>query len=120
MIVNIVAIVVTMLTIAEVSSYVILYYYVWKQDNQVASRILDQKTIKMRNRINALSVTGLFVTWIMEVSYLVIILSLSFVFKDQDFVREVVTFLRMYEYFFIPLIQIYTSSPIQKFISANR
>ena len=107
-------------TITEVSSYAILYFYIWKHDNHLASGILDQKIIKMRNRANALSITGLFVTWFMEVSYLVFVVFLSFVIKDHDFVREVVGFLRMYEYFFIPFVQIYTSSPIQKYISENK
>lgn len=113
-------VVVTIITMTEVCSYIILYHYVWTHDNKLASGILDEKVIKMRNRANVLTITGLFITWLMEVSYLVLIGFLSFFMKDHDFVREVVGFLRMYEYFFIPFVQIYSSTPIRRFVASNK
>jgi hypothetical protein len=102
----------------EMSSYLILYHYLWKHDNQNASRILNQKVITMRNRTNALSLTGLFITLIMEVLFLVLVGFFSLFFEDHNMFRDLGALILMYEYLFIPLAQIYTSPPIRKFISS--
>ncbi len=107
-------------TFVEVSSYIILFHHIWKHDNNLAADVLDQNIIKKRNRVNALSVFGLFVTWVIEVLYVVFIGILSFIVIDHDFVREVVGFCRIYDYFLIPFVQIHTSAPIQAFISSRK
>ncbi len=105
--------------ILEISSYTILYYHVWTHDNRMASEILDQRVIRTRNRANAISLIGLFSTWIFEVSYLVVTGFLSFAIKNHDFLRELVWCYKAYEYFFIPLVQIYTS-PIMKVFKSSQ
>jgi hypothetical protein len=71
----------------------------------------------MRNRANAISLTGLFATWCLEICYIIFGGLLSIVVTDSNFIREFVSALIPFEYYFIPLVQIYTSAPIRKFLS---
>ena len=58
------------LTVIEMSSYIILYRFLWKQDNSLSGRVLSEKVVNMRKRNNALSISGLFATWVMETTHL--------------------------------------------------
>jgi hypothetical protein len=103
------------LTTLEILSYVILFYHVWKHDNKTASFVLDQKVIGMRNRVNAISLTGLFATWVMEVNYIVFGGFLLLLVDDSNFIREVVALVKLFDFYLIPLVQIYTSVPMKRF-----
>lgn len=103
------------LTIIEVTCYIILFRYLWHHDNKMA-KYLDTKVIKSRNRANAVSLTGLFATWALELVYIIFGGLLSIVIKDSNLLREVVSSLIPFEYYFIPLIQIYTSPNIKSFM----
>ena len=109
----------TIFRILEVCSYIILYYHVWKHDNDVAAKILNQQVIRNRNRRNAITISGLFATWILEVSYLIFTGFLSFLTNRHDLVRELVWSVKAYEYFCIPCIQIYTSPQMKLFKSKH-
>ena len=61
---------------------------------------------------------GQLASWIMEVWYLVLVGVLSTNF-DMDFLREVAPLLKHLEFFLIPLVQIYTSPPIKKYLSSK-
>lgn len=99
--------------IDKVTSYIVLFRYIWKHNNKTATNILDTKAINLRNRANAISLTGLFATWGLEVCYFICGGLLSIVVTDSNFIREFVAALIPFEYYFIPLVQIYTSAPIK-------
>ena len=98
----------------EICSYIILYHFVTSQNNNV-ERILDPSVIRIRNRANAISLTGLFAGWLMEFWYVILLGFLSPIF-DSNILREVSTVLKYFEFFFIPLVQINSSPPIKRFM----
>jgi hypothetical protein len=101
--------------IIEIVSYAILYHYIARHDNSNSlKQILKQSDIKARNRSNAISLLGLVAGWMMEISYLFAIGVLSFIL-EQNIVREIFSVLKYYEFYLIPLVQIYTSNPLKQF-----
>ena len=72
--------------------------------------------IKSRNRANAIGVTGLFTAWLLEVFYIVFGGFLLLIVDDSNLIREVVTSLKLYDYYIIPLIHVHTSPPIKRFM----
>jgi hypothetical protein len=101
-------------TTVEISSYVILFYFIAKHDNKTAIGVLHQSVIKKRNRVNAISLTGLVTGWLMEVWYIFLVGFLSLV-MDRNVLREVSAVLKYYEFYLIPLVQVHTSDPLKKF-----
>ena len=73
---------------------------------------------RMRQRVNAISLTGLVATWLMEVWYILFVGFFSIFFR-MNFVREVWSIIKYYEFYFIPLVQIHTSPPIKRYLSSN-
>ncbi len=108
------------LTLIEIMSYLILYHHLWNHNNKIVVGVVDANVIKMRNRANAISITGLFAGWIMEIWYLVLAGFLLFIVKDNTSIRQVISCVRMYEFFLIPLVQVYTSPPMKKFMAARQ
>ena len=105
-------------TMVEIISYIFLYYYItFHNNNAIANGVLDASVIRMRNRANAISLTGLFAGWLMEVWYIVFVGFLSATL-DSNLVREVSTVLKYYEFYLIPLVQIHSSPPIKRFMMA--
>ena len=121
------------LTTIEITSYIVLYYHIsCHNNNKTIQQILDKNTIKNRNRTNAISLTGMFLSWAWEVWYLLLVgivrylksdwlaygyLTgiISLVINDANWFRELATLIKCYEFYFIPLVQIYTSAPIRRF-----
>jgi hypothetical protein len=101
-------------------SYLILYHHLWNHNNKIVVGVVDANVIKMRNRANAISITGLFAGWIMEIWYLVLAGFLLFIVNDNTSIRQVISCVRMYEFFLIPLVQLYTSPPMKKFMAARQ
>ena len=104
------------LTATEITSYIVLYYHIsCHNNNKTIQQILDKNTIKNRNRTNAISLTGMFLSWAWEVWYLLLVGIISLVINDANWFRELATLIKCYEFYFIPLVQIYTSAPIKRF-----
>ena len=101
--------------LVEISSYIILYHFISVHNNQNVNTILEPSVIRIRNRSNAISLTGLFAGWMMEVWY-VILLGFLTQILDSTFLREVSTVLKYYEFYLIPLVEIHSSPPIKRFI----
>ena len=59
--------------------------------------------------------SGLFASWIMEVWFLLLMAFVS-VFFDGTLFREIASIVKYFEYYFIPLVQIKTSSPIKSYV----
>jgi hypothetical protein len=101
--------------VIEIASYAILFHYIASHNNNNAmSQILKQSDIKARNRSNAISLLGLVTGWLMEVSYLFAVGVLHFVL-DRNSVREISSTLKYFEFYFIPLVQIYSSKPLKQY-----
>jgi hypothetical protein len=101
----------------ELFCYIILFRHLMVHNNEVMSEILDKNTIKKRNLTNAISLTGLFACWLLELFHLVFAGFLS-LFIGNQWNREVSTFLRYFEFVLIPLIQIHTSPPIKRYLTS--
>jgi hypothetical protein len=101
-------------TMVEIFSYIILYHYIATHNNTNMQQILAQSEIKARNNVNAISLTGLVMGWLMEVWYVIAGGFLGYVL-DRNMLREVSSILKFYEFYFIPLVQIHTSAPLKRF-----
>ena len=108
-----------LLTILDIVSYIALFHHVWVHDNTIAVEILDKKIIVQRNKSNALSLMGCFATWIINIFYTTGLGLLYFVVKNSADVRNVTSFFKFYDFFLIPYVQILTSPPLRRFISAK-
>ena len=106
--------------LCEIICYIILYTFINKHNSGLVTKILKPSVINKRNKVNAISLTGQVAGWIMEMWYIVVIGFLNTVFNFELF-REVAPFVKDLEFVLIPMIQIYSSEPIKKFmISRNR
>ena len=103
------------LTIIEITSYAILFHHIGKQNNNVAAFVLSPKVIQQRNKANAISFVGQFAGWIMEVWYVVLVGLLAVILKMDSSVREVSSMVKDFEFALIPMVEVFTSSPIQNF-----
>jgi hypothetical protein len=103
------------LTVIEVLCYVLFFYHIYKHNQTVASQVLEPSIIKKRNKRNAISMTGQLAGWIMEGWHVVLIGFLTPIF-DLDSLRNVSSLLKNFEFAFIPLVQIWSSVPIKKYL----
>ena len=101
--------------VIEMFCYAIFFHYVTYHNNFVASAILQQSVIKQRNNTNAISMLGLFISWVMEMWYILIVGLLSTKF-EVGYLREVAATLKDFDFILIPFFQIITSVPMRKFI----
>jgi len=76
-------------------------------------KLLKTSILKQRKQANAVSLTGLFGGWLMEVWYIVFVLLLT-LFIEGHWVHEMAAIVKFYEFYFIPLIQIQTSAPMKR------
>jgi hypothetical protein len=47
--------------------YIIFFHYVTYHNNNIAINVLKPSVIKQRNNTNAISMLGLFASWLMEI-----------------------------------------------------
>ena len=108
-----------MFTIQEILSYTILFHHISYHNNIIAANGLSATVIKQRNRTNAISFVGQFLGWVMEVWYVILVGLLSAVYNMES-VREISSLLKDLEFVLIPLVEVYTSFPITKFIAQKQ
>jgi hypothetical protein len=101
-------------TTVQIASYFILFHYIVQHDNKTAIGVLQQSVIKKRNRVNAISLTGLVMGWLMKVWFIILVGILSLII-DSYVLREVSTVLKQFEFYLVPLVQVHTSDPMKKF-----
>ena len=106
-------------TASEIMCYFILYFYLLNHNNNFAINILDSSVIRMRNLANSISLYGQILSWVMEVWYNVLIGFISNVFNPSS-LREVAPFFKTFEFILVPIVQIYTSPPIKRFIASRK
>ena len=54
-------------TLTESSFYFAFFVYLFNHNNNIAATVLQPSVVKHRNRTNAISMLGLFITWIIEI-----------------------------------------------------
>ena len=81
--------------------------------------VLAPSVIQQRNKTNAVSLTGQFLGWVMEIWYLILVGLLS-AFFNMDSVREISSLVKDLEFVLIPFVEISTSAPIRNFIANNK
>ena len=103
-------------SVIEFCCYIIFFVHVAHHDNNIAVVVLHKETIRQRNHTNAITMMGLFLTWLMELSYLGWnVVAFATGFSEQT--REFLTIIKMFEFSLVPLVQIKTSPPLRKFTS---
>ena len=78
---------------------------------------IDSGVINARKRRNAISLVGLFATWIMEIIYVVIGGFLATFIKDGNLLGEIIGLILPIGFYLVPLIQIQTTPSIKSFIN---
>ena len=91
----------SILTVIEISCYLILYHHIYIHNKTTAEKkLLDSSIIRKRNQDNTVSLTGLFLTFLMEVWYIVLVGILSIVFQN-DCIYAASAFVMAYERVFV-------------------
>jgi hypothetical protein len=99
----------------ELISYLVLFRFLYNHDNHVAISILKPDVIKMRNSKNAISLVGQLSTWLLELSYTVLMF-LYIKLNPNEGTREVASICKLLEFSVIPLVQVLASSPLRKYV----
>ena len=103
----------------EMVCYAIFFTVIFLHDNTLAKAVLKPGEIKQRNQVNAFTMFGQMVTWLLEVSYVLMLLYFA-VFSASNTRRELPALLKLAEFTVIPIVQILTSAPLRKFIFKSR
>ena len=104
-----------LLNMMELISYLVLFRFLYNHDNHVAISILKPDVIKMRNSKNAISLVGQLSTWLLELSYTVLMF-LYINLNPNEGTREVASICKLLEFSVIPLVQVLASSPLRKYV----
>jgi len=109
----IIAVLGIILTVMEMCCYIIFFHHLTNHNKNIAAPILNPSVIKRRNEANAVSMLGLFACWLLDVWYMVLagILATEF---EMDLVKEVSATFKDFDFVWIPLLQIMTSSLMRK------
>jgi hypothetical protein len=105
--------------LVELSCYVVIFAYIYRHNTTVAISLLDAKVIRQRNRQNAISFAGQFATWLLQTFYIVataVVINIS----KTGYSRELAVVLKTSEFLLVPLIQIFTSPPLKRFVFKNK
>ena len=97
----------------EITCYFILYHHIYSHDVNIAALVLDSSVIRKRHQVNAVSLTGLFAGWLMEVWYVVFVGIIAILFKN-DSLYEMSTFCKVYAYYLVPIVQVSTSALLRR------
>jgi len=103
----------------ELLCYLIYFWYIYNHDNKVAALVISKNTLKSRNKINAISMVGQVVSWIIKIWYFVLVGLLTAIFPI-DLLREVSVLIKASSYFLIPFVQVLTSAPIMRYVKGQR
>ena len=106
------------LNVVEILSYAVLFCHIGRH-NEAAADILDATTVKNRRRVNAVSLVGLFAGWVMEFWYLAL-LALLFLVLESNWILQLSAILKLFEFYFIPLVQLNSSAPLKRFVDQRK
>jgi hypothetical protein len=101
--------------VIEMICYSIFFASLTNYNNTVASALVNPSVIKFRNKTNAISVIGLFASWVLQISDLLIYGVFATQFK-MEWLREVTAVFKGFDFLWIPMIQILTTPPMRKMV----
>jgi hypothetical protein len=101
--------------VLEFLCYAVMFYVIIKHDNTEAVKIVKPSVIKQRNQTNAVTLTGQFSCFLIEIWYIVFV-GLLAVPKNITYLREWAAMIKTLEFFLLPLIMITTSAPLRNFL----
>lgn len=104
--------------VVELFCYIFIFAYLTSHNKNVAAEIVNPSVIKLRNKTNAISLIGLFASWVLQTSDLLIVGVLSTKF-ELEWLREVTALLKGSDFLWIPMIQILTTPPIRKMVFSS-
>ena len=84
----------------------------------ISANLLKPAVIKQRNRANAISMVGQFARWVMDIWYAIVIGYIASIY-NLDLIRELPPMLKNLEFVLIPIVEVYTSAPIQRFMDKS-
>ena len=105
----------SVLIMAELCCYIIIFHHLTVHNNNLMAGILDQNVIKKRNMTNAVSLSGLFICWLLEAFHLIFGGFLALVVGGH-WNRLLSIFIRYLEFVLVPLVHIHTSPPIRRYL----
>ena len=77
--------------------------------------IVKKEVVRQRNQNTAISMVGLFATWVLEMAYNIWLALFVWLGYSQQ-LRELLTIVKMAEFVIMPIIEILTSPPLRKFV----
>jgi hypothetical protein len=101
--------------VLEFFCYAVMFYVIIKHDNTEAVKIVKPSVIKQRNQTNAVTLTGQFSCFLIEIWYIVFV-GLLAVPKNITYLREWAAMIKTLEFFLLPFIMITTSAPLRNFL----
>ena len=104
----------TLLVALDFVCSAISFSHIYHHDNYVAVTVVSQSVVKQRNKTNAISMVGLFVTWFLQVGHIIASGFIVFMF-DMVWLREYTSLSRIVDFVLIPWIQIRTSTPLKQY-----
>jgi hypothetical protein len=107
------------MTLIELSCYLLYFQYIFYHGNSVAALIVSQSTLKHRNKINAISMLGQVINWLTEIWYILLVGVLSTVF-EFSLLREAAAVVKCTDFLLIPLTLILTSPTTKNFYKKSR
>ena len=103
------------LNTVEFCCYIIFFAHIIHHDNFVAVMIVKKEVVRQRNRNTAISMVGLFATWVLEMAYNIWLALFVWLGYSQQ-LRELLTIIKMAEFVIMPIIEVLTSPPLRKFV----
>jgi len=101
--------------LTELMCYISYFHYIFKHESTVAVNIVKPSDLKQRRNRNAFSMAGQIAGWLMNVWPVLLVAVLSTFFESSN-VRDIMPFFKMIEFVLLPLIQMYTSPPIRRYL----
>ena len=105
--------------VIEMICYAIFFHYLTYHNNNIAVHVLQPSIIKQRNQSNAISMLGLFVTWIIGICYITTV-GLVTTLNEAEWLREYASTFKDIDFVWIPWIEILTSVSIKEFVKRHQ
>jgi hypothetical protein len=103
-----------LLLLLELSCYVTIFFEQIASTESV-SAYLSEAVVKKRQKTNAVTLSGQFATWMAGGWYIVTGLFISFASHSENG-REIAAVFRLTQFGIIPVIEIFTSPPLKRFV----
>lgn len=102
------------MTVGELLMYIMLFYHLYRQDNQATLRtLLGPAAIQARNRKNAVTFFGQFCAFVFEMVLLVIITVLHIAGKNNHFYYTIIPVFRPFGFALLSIVEVLTSNQLR-------